>query len=174
MKFVFSIDVESIGLQGEGYAVAGGVYNFESGIKCCEEFCFACDPEKAKGNFEDRKWVSENIPAIKITHNNPVEIRTAFWRKWVKIKENYPDIVMVAECGWPVEARFLINCIDDDKTRNWEGPYPLHEISSFMVAAGKDPMIVYERLENELPKHDPLADVRQSARLLFESLNTTK
>jgi hypothetical protein len=47
------------------------------------------------------------------------------------------------------------------------GPYPLHEIASFMTAAGMDPMATYARLPDELPKHHPLADARQSARLLW-------
>lgn len=168
MKFVFSIDAESIGVHGEAYAIAGGVYELSKDLKVCEEFCFSCYSDEADGDFDDRKWVSENIPPIKVTHNSPKEIRTAFWRKWKQIKGNYPDIAMVAETAWPVEARFLIDCVKDDKTRKWEGPYPLHDISSFLAAAGKDPMANYERLPNELPKHDPLADVRQSARLLWQ------
>lgn len=168
MKFIFVIDVESIGLTGEGYAVAGGVYEFGRELKLCEEFCFSCSPEQCAGDFEDRKWVAENIPPIKITHENPHYVRNAFWHKWVKIKQNYPGVVMAAECGWPVEARFLNACVDYDSNRKWEGPYPLHDIASFLAAAGKDPMANYERLPHELPKHDPLADVRQSARLLWQ------
>jgi hypothetical protein len=32
-------------------------------------------------------------------------------------------------------------------------------------------MATYERLENEMPKHEPLADARQSARLLITALS---
>jgi len=77
---------------------------------------------------------------------------------------------MFVECGWPVEANFLEACIRDyPKTRNWEGPYPMHEIATLMLAAGMDPMGTYERLPEELPAHEPLADVRLSARLLKEA-----
>lgn len=79
---------------------------------------------------------------------------------------------MAVECGWPVEARFLNACIDDDRgARNWSGPYPMHEIASIMLSAGMDPMTTYDRLPCELPAHEPLADARLSARLLAQVLS---
>mgnify|MGYP003529634433 CR=1 len=77
-----------------------------------------------------------------------------------------PFFVFDVECGWPVEASFLSACIRDDAFRNWDGPYPMREIASIMLAAGMDPMATYEREESEKPAHEPLADARQSARLL--------
>ena len=70
----------------------------------------------------------------------------------------------------PVEARFLNECIDDNMPKSkWDGPYPLHEIASFMLAAGMDPMKTYERSGLDHPAHDPLADSYLSARLLMEA-----
>jgi hypothetical protein len=43
-----------------------------------------------------------------------------------------------------------------------------------MMAAGQDPMKNHERRGDELPKHNPLADARQSARLLLEAIEVTK
>lgn len=78
---------------------------------------------------------------------------------------------MFAECQWPVEARFLLECVDDNPAaHNWEGPYPFHEIATLMLAAGMDPMAKYQRGGNELPEHEPLADTRLSVRLLVEAL----
>jgi hypothetical protein len=167
----FVFDVESIGLHGEAYAVAGGVY-FEDGTVDKEsEFLFCCEPIVAWGMDNDRAWVEKNIPRLEPTHSVPKEVREAFWNAWIQAKKSYPEIVMAGECVWPVETGFLTSCVADDPiAREWSGPYPLHEIASVMVAAGMDPMETYDRLESEMPKHNPLADARQSSRLLCEAL----
>jgi hypothetical protein len=43
-----------------------------------------------------------------------------------------------------------------------------------MLLSGRDPLATYERLPNELPAHDPMADARQSARLWLECLGGVK
>jgi len=81
---------------------------------------------------------------------------------------------MAAECGYPVETNFLRLCdsfIPIHGVNEFEGPYPLHDIASIMLAAGMDPMKTYERLPDESPKHDPLCDVKQSARLMYEAFD---
>ncbi len=78
---------------------------------------------------------------------------------------------MAAECLWPVEARFIHDCITDDAQRLSAAPYPFHEIASVMLASGMDPMATYNRTPSEMPRHNPLADARQSARLLSEALS---
>lgn len=166
MRAFFVFDVESIGLHGEGFAVAGGVYLENGAVQW--EFCFCCHPENAEGNEFDRKWVTDNVPVIEITHRTPAQLRLAFWGQWVKAWADKTE--MAAECLWPVEARFLRDCIADDSSRFDLAPYPVHEISSIMLAAGMDPMATYTRTPSELPKHNPLADARQSARLLSEAL----
>ena len=166
----FIFDVESAGLHGEGFAVAGGVYINGAAQS---EFRFCCPPEEAEGEEADRDWVKANVPVMEITHRDPRGIREAFWAKWMEAKKQYPGIKMAGECIWPVEAGFVARCIYQDKEkRNWEGPYPFHEIASFMQAAGMDPMATYERKASEKPAHEPLADARLSARLLTEALET--
>jgi hypothetical protein len=39
-----------------------------------------------------------------------------------------------------------------------------------MLSAGMNPLATYDRTPSELPRHNPLADARQSARLLSEAL----
>lgn len=164
----FVFDVESVGLHGEGFAVAGGI---SIGGVLQEEFCYSCPPEEATGNSEDLDWVKDNVPVLDITHRTPKLLRAAFWRRYTAAKENHPGLIMAAECGWPVEAGFLARCIYDEMpARKWEGPYPFHEIATYMLAAGMDPMATYNRTPSELPKHHPLADARQSARLLHEAM----
>lgn len=169
----FVFDVESIGLHGEGFAVAGGVYFADGTVDKDSEFVFSCHPDEAEGNLDDREWVMQNVPLIEGGGGGgkPRDVRLAFWKHWIECKSKYPQLVMAAECAWPVETNFLSACVADDGTaRNWEGPYPLHEISSYLVAAGMDPMATYDRLQSEMPKHHPLGDARHSSRLLCESL----
>lgn len=167
----FIFDVESIGIHGQAFAVAGGVYDTEGNT--LHEFAYHCHPERADGHFSDREWVMANVShsTASIRKIDPRGIRSSFWREWLDAKAKWQGIAMAVECGWPVEARFLNACIDDDQgARNWSGPYPMHEIASIMLAAGLDPMKTYERLPHELPAHEPLADSRLSARLLAYSL----
>ncbi len=166
----FVFDVESVGLHGEGFAVAGGVYLANGATQW--EFCYSCPIDVAAGDDESRRWVRENVPFFGETHRSTKGVRDAFWQDWLKAKTQYPEIVMAVECGWPVEARFLCAVIDDEpEGRRWKGPYPLQEIASFMAKVGMDPMTSYERKASEQPAHNPLADSRLSARLLCEALN---
>lgn len=169
MKLFFVFDVESVGLHGEAFAIGGGVY-LENGAAQWE-FRLACPIDECAGDDEDRKWVKENIPAIEETHRVPRAMRDEFWKQWIKAKSQKAE--MAADCAWPVEAGLLAQCIKDDPSRKWEGPYPLHEISSYLAAAGLDPMKEYDRTPSEMPKHDPLADARQSARMLSIALSKT-
>lgn len=159
-------DVESVGLHGEAFAV--GYVICGPNVDAMAGAHYACPPEAAMGGEEGRIWIAQNCPPITPTHTTPREVRDAFWADWLFWKER--GAVLVADCQWPVEARFLIACIDDaPNERGWSGPYPLHELASFMVAAGMDPMATYDRLPDE-PQHDPLGDAKQSARLLLQAL----
>lgn len=166
-------DVESIGLHGEGFAVGYVVVRSDGERPYGQaERRYACRSEMAAGDEVGRRWVSDNCPPIPSTHTTAGLVRDTFWRDWLAWKER--GAVLVADCAWPVEARFLAACVDDEPdARAWEGPYPLHELASFMVAAGMDPMATYDRLPDE-PQHDPLGDAKQSARLLIEALNKLK
>lgn len=172
----FVFDVESIGLHGEAFAVAGGLYSATG--ETLREFAYHCNPAEAKGAPDDREWVAKNVTThpSSIEQANPFLVRERFWNEWMSAKSAF-KATMFVECGWPVEAAFLQACIDDHvETRKWDGPYPMHEIASVMLAAGMDPMAKYERLPTELPAHEPLADARQSTRLLadaFSRLQTT-
>lgn len=170
-KFFFVFDVESIGLHGEGYAVGYVVKDLEGNQH--EEGCFACYPGCAVGNESSFEWVKKNIPEIKPTHDSPWLVRAAFWRRWLEWRGK--DAILVADCAWPVETRFLEQCVDDSPyIREWEGPYPLHELATILLLLGKDPKAVTERLPSEKPQHHPLADAKHSARQLLEALAELK
>lgn len=160
------IDVESIGLHGEGFAV--GYVVLDAAAKVADGY-FACPPSAASGEPTDRKWVAENVPPL--THNceTAKEVRAKFWGVW--LEQRALGAAMVADCAWPVEAKFLLDCVADHwASRCWEGPYPLHDLASILLAHGKDPLAAGERLPDE-PVHHPLGDARQSARVLVEVLH---
>ena len=197
-------DVESVGLHGEGFAVAWVVIEKKEGRwERVREGWVVCPPGRARGTPEGRKWVKENaafvneiegamhLPAPNRSVNHTAGVRKAFWEVWTE--EAVKGSLLWADVGWPVEARFLIACVEDDREcpddrgpandlgktgREWKGPYPLHEIETLRVSLGvppeedrfKDPRLADERLADELPIHHPLADARHSARLLGEAL----
>lgn len=163
-------DVESIGLHGEGFAV-GWVVIDETGEEL-EVSQIACDPSQASGSSAGRQWVKENA-LFKINAKSPREVREGFWARWKWFKSQ--GALLAADVAWPVEANFLTACVrEDHNSREWEGPYPLIDIASVRLAAGLDPLGKEDRLSGELPEHDPVADARQSARLLIEAINKAK
>lgn len=167
-------DVESVGLHGEAFAV-GYVVVGTKDWDTCDEGLIACLSDNAAGRRDDHDWVEEHIPKRVIVEGyscewvqSPREVRDAFWRKWLHLQNE--GAWLTADVAWPVEARFLNACVDDDAARrNWEGPYPLLDIASVRLAAGLHPLGVVARTAGELPVHNPLADARQSARLLGEA-----
>jgi hypothetical protein len=164
-------DCESIGLHGETFAVGYVVVRSEG--EELESNCWACYPDEAKGSEDGRRWVKENVPSLVRTNTSPSYLRNAFWDVWLRWKEK--GAVLCADCAWPVEARFLAACVDNNPSaRQWEGPYPLYDLASLRLAAGKDPLATEERLSHESPVHNPLADALQSARLLVETLSVLR
>jgi hypothetical protein len=169
-KLYMVFDVESAGLHGEGFAFGYVVVDetgteLESGFEGCDLTHVRLDG--------DMKWVYENVmPALPWQEpilNNPRQLRDRFWKVWLRWKEQ--GAVLVTDCGWPVEANFLSACIADaPDERRWNGPYPLFDVSSVLLAFGCDPVGTFERKENELPAHNPLCDARQSARVLIETM----
>lgn len=163
----FVIDVESIGLHGEAFAVAWVLIDL-NGERLLEG-CYSCPPESSSGSHENREWINKNVPKLIVTHPSPKDMMNAFWLIWKDAKRL--GAVMAADCNWPVEATFLSDCISlDHKNREWEGPYPFIDLGSILLVMGKDPTGVYPRLEDEMPAHHPLMDARQSARILVDCL----
>ncbi len=176
-------DVESVGLHGGGFAVAWVVLVDGKRVSECWVWC---DPSKVRGIHNGLEWVKENVlledssiegpPGVKVDH--PRQVRQRFWDAWQI--EKAQGAQLWADVPWPVEARFLTSCVEDvrrtnrgrtqpEGERDWAGPYPLLDIATFRLAAGFDPMETCERQADEKPAHHPLADARQSARLLVEA-----
>lgn len=165
------IDVESVGLHGEAFAVAWVLMDVTG--RQLDADVLSCDPALARGSREGHTWVTENVPRFTPNCTSPAQVRQRFWKVYEDWKERLGGQVrMWGECVWPVETSFLSACIEDNHpTREWFGPYPLYDIASLMVAHGMNPLTPVERLPGELPAHSPLADARQSARVLRDLLS---
>lgn len=162
MKHLLAFDVESNGLHGAAFAV-GGVILDEQGNEVDTFFARAPDPTDLD------PWVRDNVlPGLppEPTHSNARAMRDAFW-EWFM---SQLDVLVLADCAWPVEAGFLAACIADSKARAWSGPYPLHEVATLLLAAGMDPHASYapcvlDPLELQRHRaHHPVDDARVSAR----------
>jgi hypothetical protein len=167
-KLFLVFDVESVGLHGEGFAVGFVVVDREFNQLDCGRF--ACSYLAARGNAPGFQWCAGLFSNLAVTHDTPLQVREAFWCKWREWSDK--GALMAADCAWPVEARFLNQCVEDHPIeREWLGPYPLLDLAPMLLQAGIDPTEKFPRLENELPEHDPLCDARQSARLFLSVLN---
>jgi hypothetical protein len=160
-------DVESVGLHGEAYAVGWVVVNNAGYEIACGKVNASL--EGARGTAEGMSWAEKNAKPELPLASSTREVRRLFWEAWTYWKAQ--GAVLAADCPWPVEARFLIQCVEDNfPASEWQGPYPFIDVASVLFARGLDPLATETRLENELPIHDPLADARQSARLLMKAL----
>jgi len=181
LKHFFSFDVESAGILGVAFAVGWVVVN-ENGTEL-EDGYLAC-PLDPRVPAHDLQWVQEHVlPTLPVfQHDSPlpsyancegvIAMTGRFWDAWLEAKQKYADLVMVTDCPFPVEAKFLFGAVVARKLAMNDLPYPVIDVSSVLLAADRDPTGAYERKENEMPAHNPVHDARQSARLLIETLNT--
>lgn len=171
---IVAIDVESIGLHGEAFAV--GYSLREADGRESAAGWLACPPQAARGADADRRWVAENVPAIAANCESPSALRVAFWALWMGWRAQ--GRVMVSDVAWPVEAGFLSRCVaDDPAARAFQGPYPLLDVAVIEAALAGTPglaPVTVPRQADELPAHHPLADARYAGRrwyLLQRSLS---
>ena len=168
---ILAFDVEANGLHGEGFAV-GAVVIDESGV-VLDSFEARCPIQG-----EINPWVAENVlPALTgmaETFADARELRSAFFA-WYKSAKK--DSTVVADIGYPVEARFLAACQDDNLAeRSWDGPYPLHEVATLLLASGADPDVKREEYAAEFTqgkverKHHPTWDAEVSALCALKAL----
>ena len=185
-QLIMSVDVESVGLHGDGFAVGWVVYDTSKPAagalthSICSDLVLPDDQETAD-------WLTDNIPldergALRSISGLRTEtkcmkkltMRNDFWKAWLAVRaaghtREDVDARMLVDCGWPVEARFLAACVDDaPDERGWEGPYPLVDLGSVLVAMGLDPLATHERYPDESPAHHPTADAMQSLRIYCE------
>jgi hypothetical protein len=160
---ILAFDAESNGLHGPAFAI-GAVLLDADGTEL--DAFFATSPLPEQVDPWVKQYVLPHLVGCAPSHRTAREMRTAFW-DWMT--ERSGDALVVVDCGWPVEAGLLIDCIKDDPRRQYRGPYPLHEVASLLLAAGLDPRGDYSLsvLDPEqratFRKHHPVDDARASA-----------
>jgi hypothetical protein len=148
---LLSFDIESNGLHGPAFAVGAVMVN--SAGQVLDEFVARCPIDDSVD-----PWVTEHVlPALAglpQTHATPRALRDAFW-PWYRraaARANY----VLATNPYPVEARFLIACQQDDlKTRYFEHPFPLLDLGTLYVQAGARSHEARDRLRNQVIGHEP-------------------
>lgn len=184
--YILCFDVESNGLHGEAFAVAGILRRLDGLI--LEEFSGRCKPP-----IPLNQWVVDNVlpvldgpSGIPVNHSTPGDLRDAFWG-WYKhcgdlAKLHGQRIITIADFGIPVESNFLSACVADNlDDREWGLPYPTHELATLLLACGYDPDVNREQLAEAIGhsrtprKHDPRWDVFASCHVAlycFSKLRT--
>ena len=164
--YILVFDVESVGLHGEGYAFGYVVHKTSTGEQV-EEGIITCPSALAVGDASGREWIQKHVdPHLPFpVEQTPHEVRTLAWQ--VLTRWSVRGAVIFVDWGWPVEARFLARCVDDDLRRKTMIS-PIQEIATVveLAGAGEDSA----RRPEELPLHNPLSDARHSLRILLQAL----
>ena len=133
---VFSFDVESNGLYGQGFMIAAVMTN-AAGVQ--KEFVARCAIE---GPIDP--WVAENVlphvEDVSVTHDSYEAMLEAFYAFYMT---NKMGTKIIAHMAFPVEAKLLRDMIELNLgERLWEGPFPLIDVSGVLDAQGFDPTSV--------------------------------
>lgn len=174
-KTYLSFDCESCGLFGEVFAVGYVVVN-QQGQELHDGY-LAC-PVDEEAPEADLVWVRQNvIPVLpEVQTSCPTyanceslpELLQRFWYMWQEYRHLYPGIMMVVDCGFPVETGFLHRVANEMQLTIQDSPYPVLDVASVLAGAGYDPLAELPREPTELPQHNPVNDARQSARILVQ------
>lgn len=136
MKKIFSFDFETDGLWGAIFAAAAIVYD-ESG----------CEMAHYLGRVNDTKvsnaWVKENVlpqlVGVPAAYEDEESLLADFAKFYLA---NKTDADVVVHMGYIVEAYGLRRMHDLGLIGDWDGPYPLYDISGNLQMAGEDPTSV--------------------------------
>jgi hypothetical protein len=177
-----TFDVECLGLHGEAFAW-GAVLTTNDGLRL-EEWCCVCDYRMASYHRQDFQretnfdWLKENVLPVlpQARYYRPVELRSQFVEVFgiasLAAKSFGEPLHLATDVAFPCETNFL-HALADEPMPDWLNPvsvYPLLDVSSMLLVRGYDPVGTYPRMPDELPKHNPLNDARQSSRILHALL----
>ncbi len=166
------IDVETNGLHGEAFAV--GAVLIQADTTVLDNFLGRC-PIKGEVDAFVKKNLLAPMEDVPEDYPTALDLRNAFWA-WNKQAKARADYVL-ADSGYPVEARFFSTCQDDNlEERYWDHPYPLIDVASLLLAAGIKPLavkrdFVADRLPAEIGnRHEPRSDAWISALAAIKAL----
>jgi len=168
MNRVFSFDAETNGLWGQAFAIGALVLEGD-GLEVAR-FIGRCPIEGAID-----PWVEANVlpqlTSIAVTHGDYKSLLADFACFYLTHKTGAD---MVVHLGYIVEAKILRDMHELGLIGNWDGPYPLLDISGHLQQAGEDPISVADCLqkysiglrgEYNGGQHNPLYDSEAAARV---------
>lgn len=159
-KNLFFIDAESDGLYGKFLSVAVIIVNNE--MEEIERHYWGISKENL--NIKS-KWVQDNVLPIMGDYEkcrSETELLENVWHMWEIYKDN---AYVVADVIYPVETRLFEKCIQlSAKEREYQGPFPLIDLSSALLAKGIDPLKKRDELVERKGRtqHNALNDVEMS------------
>lgn len=169
---ILSFDIESNGLHGEAFAAAGLLLD-DAGATITS-FAGRCPITGQIDEFVAAE-VLPQFTDLSVAYTNPRALRDAFWAWYIGAKAK-ADITLVQN-GYPVEARFLIQCQQDDlQTRYWDHPFPMIDLTSLLWQVGGHSKEQRERLfalateGTSRRSHDPRYDAWAAATTAFYAL----
>jgi hypothetical protein len=124
-------------------------------------------------------WVEQNVlppmAGIAETHPTARALRDAFW-KWYTHHKPQADFTL-ANNPYPVEARFLLACYEDDPADRATGhPWPFIDVASLLLAAGAATKPEREAFVKQViagtkdESHNPRWDAWVAGRTAFRAL----
>lgn len=179
-KNILVFDVESTSLYGLSFAFGAVVYDPEGMMMDSIDGVYV-DISKIKEQYgvESSDWVKQNILETNIlegltVYNSLESLRNSFWDFYTRWKD---DCYIFADYGVPVEANLLRECImDKPEEREFAGPYPLHEIATYLLALGEDPDVDKYKVIglHSAKRHNPAYDAMVSGLYLLHKANGIK
>jgi hypothetical protein len=160
MKKIFSFDAETNGLWGQAYAIAALVCD-ENGVETAR--FLGRLPDEAITDSWSREHGLPALAGVPVTHQSYDELLADFGRFYLA---NKADADIVVHMGYIVEARILRDLHDRGLIGDWDGPYPLYDVSGNLQQVGEEPTSVDKYVakhglavgEFEGGTHNPLYD----------------
>lgn len=165
MAKIFSFDAETNGLWGQAFAIGALVYD-ESGAEIA----------RFVGRLPDsavtEQWVKENVlptlASVAVTHDTYEALLASFAEFY---KANKTDADVLVHMGYIVEAGLLRDMHAQGVIGDWDGPYPMLDVSGNLQQVGEDPTSVDSYVkkhslsvgEFEGGTHNPLYDSAAAA-----------
>jgi hypothetical protein len=163
---IFSYDAETNGLWGQAYAIAALVYD-ESGEEIAR--FFGRLPDEAVTDQWSRDNALASLVGTPVTHSDYESLLADFAKFYLANKQG-ADVVV--HMGYIVEAKILRDAHELGFIGDWDGPYPLFDVSGNLQQAGEDPASVDAYVKKYGLKvrdfggtHNPLHDSEVAARV---------
>lgn len=170
---IFAVDAETDGLYGRTIAIGAvcGADVFHARIPMDNPSARASESGYSSwrpNSHIKNDWVRDNvIPVIwRISTEYPSSeaLEEEFWQFY---RQHANGATVIAHCAAPVEASLFRRCIEPVLfERAFQGPLPLHDLGTLLLALGEDPASddAYMAKHGLTPPpgraHDPLYDAR--------------